>query len=50
MVQKSIAPQETGRTNDPARTVAEILAVATQEFAEKSTITSKVKMGSTKPS
>ena len=35
MVQKSIAPQETGRTNDPARTVAEILAVATQEFAEK---------------
>ena len=29
------APTETGRTNDPARTMAEILAVATQEFANK---------------
>lgn len=29
------APAETGRTNDPARTMAEILAVATQEFANK---------------
>ena len=28
-------PAETGRTNDPARTMAEILAVATQEFANK---------------
>jgi AcrR family transcriptional regulator len=35
MVSKSTARQETGRTNDPARTVAEILIVATQEFAEK---------------
>lgn len=29
------APGETGRTNDPARTMAEILDVATQEFASK---------------
>jgi AcrR family transcriptional regulator len=29
------APGETGRTNDPARTMAEILEVATQEFASK---------------
>jgi len=28
-------PRETGRTNDPARTMAEILAVATHEFADK---------------
>lgn len=27
--------KETGRTNDPARTMAEILAVATHEFADK---------------
>ncbi|PUE07829.1 TetR/AcrR family transcriptional regulator [Limnohabitans sp. T6-20] len=27
--------RETGRTNDPARTMAEILAVATHEFADK---------------
>jgi AcrR family transcriptional regulator len=29
------AAKETGRTNDPARTMAEILAVATHEFADK---------------
>jgi AcrR family transcriptional regulator len=29
------AGKETGRTNDPARTMAEILAVATHEFADK---------------
>jgi AcrR family transcriptional regulator len=29
------AVKETGRTNDPARTMAEILAVATHEFADK---------------
>jgi len=29
------APRETGRTNDPARTMAGILEVATAEFAEK---------------
>jgi len=29
------APGETGRTNDPARTTAEILEVATREFAAK---------------
>jgi AcrR family transcriptional regulator len=29
------AARETGRTNDPARTMAEILAVATHEFADK---------------
>jgi len=29
------APKEPGRTNDPARTMAEILAVATHEFADK---------------
>lgn len=28
-------PGSTGRTNDPARTMAEILAVATHEFADK---------------
>lgn len=28
-------PKEPGRTNDPARTMAEILAVATHEFADK---------------
>lgn len=28
-------PIDTGRTNDPERTMAEILAVATQEFADK---------------
>nr|WP_315235853.1 TetR/AcrR family transcriptional regulator [uncultured Limnohabitans sp.] len=28
-------PRETGRTNDPARTMAEILTVATHEFADK---------------
>ena len=28
-------PRETGRTNDPARTMAEILQVATHEFADK---------------
>jgi AcrR family transcriptional regulator len=28
-------PKEVGRTNDPARTMAEILAVATHEFADK---------------
>ena len=28
-------PKETGRTNDPARTMAGILAVATHEFADK---------------
>ena len=29
------APAKPGRTNDPARTMAEILAVATHEFADK---------------
>lgn len=29
------AARESGRTNDPARTMAEILAVATHEFADK---------------
>jgi AcrR family transcriptional regulator len=29
------APKEASRTNDPARTMAEILAVATHEFADK---------------
>ena len=28
-------PKESGRTNDPARTMAEILQVATHEFADK---------------
>ena len=28
-------PKEVGRTNDPARTMAEILTVATHEFADK---------------
>jgi AcrR family transcriptional regulator len=32
---KSTAENSTGRTNDPARTMAEILGVATQEFARK---------------
>ncbi len=30
-----VASKEAGRTNDPARTMAEILAVATHEFADK---------------
>ena len=30
-----VASKEVGRTNDPARTMAEILAVATHEFADK---------------
>jgi AcrR family transcriptional regulator len=32
---EATAGKETGRTNDPARTMAEILAVATHEFADK---------------
>jgi AcrR family transcriptional regulator len=32
---KMPALKEAGRTNDPARTIAEILAVATHEFADK---------------
>lgn len=32
---QTLAGKEAGRTNDPARTMAEILAVATHEFADK---------------
>jgi AcrR family transcriptional regulator len=34
-ISDATAGKETGRTNDPARTMAEILAVATHEFADK---------------
>ena len=34
-IAEAVQPKETGRTNDPARTMAEILQVATHEFADK---------------